>query len=127
MHGVSECLQTLNQTMPDAARMAMVEVGGAKIGVVGLSGEEVRADRQDGVADGSRGLLFASTRQQAPIRRAEGGVSGPAAGVGGLDQWIDKLNEEGVGFLEEPYRLGDTRAVMISGPSQETIELVEGP
>jgi hypothetical protein len=28
-------------------------------------------------------------------------------------------------FLDEPYRLGDTRAVMIAGPSQETIELVE--
>ncbi len=34
---------------------------------------------------------------------------------------------EGVGvtFLEEPYRLGDTRAGMIEGPSREAIELVE--
>ena len=32
---------------------------------------------------------------------------------------------EGVNFLEEPYPLGDTRAVMIEGPSREAIELVE--
>ena len=31
----------------------------------------------------------------------------------------------GVRFLEEPYRLGDTRAVMIEGPSREALELVE--
>jgi len=28
-------------------------------------------------------------------------------------------------LLEEPYRLGDTRAVMIEGPSREALELVE--
>ena len=27
--------------------------------------------------------------------------------------------------LEEPYKLGDTRAAMIEGPSREAIELVE--
>ena len=32
---------------------------------------------------------------------------------------------EGVKFLEPAYRLGDTRAVMIEGPSREAIELVE--
>jgi hypothetical protein len=35
------------------------------------------------------------------------------------------LRGEGVKFLEEPYELGDTRAVMIEGPSREAIELVE--
>jgi hypothetical protein len=30
-----------------------------------------------------------------------------------------------VTFLEAPYRLGDTRAVIIEGPSREAIELVE--
>jgi hypothetical protein len=30
-----------------------------------------------------------------------------------------------VRFLEEPYRLGHTRAVMIEGPSREALELVE--
>jgi hypothetical protein len=28
-------------------------------------------------------------------------------------------------FLEEPYALGETRAVMIEGPSLEALELVE--
>jgi hypothetical protein len=42
-----------------------------------------------------------------------------------LDAWVAKLRGEGVTFLEQPYRLGDTRAVMIEGPSREAIELVE--
>jgi len=48
-----------------------------------------------------------------------------ALGVADLDPWIAKLRDEGVVFLEGPYRLGDTRAVMIEGPSREAIELVE--
>jgi 4-hydroxyphenylpyruvate dioxygenase-like putative hemolysin len=47
--------------------------------------------------------------------------------VSDLDAWIAKLRGEGVRFLEDPYRLGDTRAVMIEGPSREAIELVEAP
>jgi len=46
-------------------------------------------------------------------------------GVGDLDAWVRKLRDEGVTFLDQPYRLGDTRAVMIEGPSREGIELVE--
>ena len=45
--------------------------------------------------------------------------------VGNLDAWIAKLRGEGVKFLEQPYKLGDTRAVMIEGPSREALELVE--
>jgi catechol 2,3-dioxygenase-like lactoylglutathione lyase family enzyme len=45
--------------------------------------------------------------------------------VGNLDAWVAKLRAEGVKFLAEPYRLGDTRAAMIEGPSREAIELVE--
>ena len=45
--------------------------------------------------------------------------------VGDLDAWCDKLRSEGVKFLDGPYKLGDTRAVMIEGPSREAIELVE--
>jgi catechol 2,3-dioxygenase-like lactoylglutathione lyase family enzyme len=48
-----------------------------------------------------------------------------ALSVADLDAWIAKLRGEGVTFLQEPYRLGDTRAVMIEGPSREAIELVE--
>jgi hypothetical protein len=48
-----------------------------------------------------------------------------ALGVADLDAWVVKLRSEDVTFLEEPYKLGDTRAVMIEGPSREAIELVE--
>lgn len=48
-----------------------------------------------------------------------------ALSVADLDAWVDKLRHEGVTFLEEPYALGNTRAVMIEGPSREALELVE--
>jgi catechol 2,3-dioxygenase-like lactoylglutathione lyase family enzyme len=48
-----------------------------------------------------------------------------ALGVSDLDAWVAKLEGEGVKFLERPYRLGDTRAAMVEGPSREAIELVE--
>jgi len=48
-----------------------------------------------------------------------------ALSVTDLDAWVSKLGSEGVRFLKKPYKLGDTRAVMIQGPSLEAIELVE--
>ncbi len=48
-----------------------------------------------------------------------------ALSVTDLDAWVAKLVGEGVTFLEQPYKLGDTRAVLIEGPSREALELVE--
>jgi hypothetical protein len=48
-----------------------------------------------------------------------------ALSVTNLDAWIAKLRSEGVKFLKQPYTFGDTRAVMIEGPSLEALELVE--
>jgi catechol 2,3-dioxygenase-like lactoylglutathione lyase family enzyme len=48
-----------------------------------------------------------------------------ALSVNNLDAWITKLRAEKIRFLEQPYKLGDLRAVMIEGPSHEAIELVE--
>jgi len=48
-----------------------------------------------------------------------------ALSVADLDAWLAKLRSEGVTILEAAYRLGDTRAAMIEGPSREAIELVE--
>jgi hypothetical protein len=45
--------------------------------------------------------------------------------VANLDAWITKLRQENVKFLTKAYKLGDTRAVMIEGPSREALELVE--
>ena len=48
-----------------------------------------------------------------------------ALSVTDLDAWIAKLRRENVNFLEQPYTFGDTRAVLIEGPSREALELVE--
>src|SRR6266542_2716016 len=48
-----------------------------------------------------------------------------ALSVTDLDAWVAQLRSTRVIFLEEPYELGDTRAVMIGGPSREALELVE--
>ncbi|HEX7283040.1 MAG TPA: VOC family protein [Vicinamibacterales bacterium] len=42
-----------------------------------------------------------------------------------LNAWVAKLADGGVTFLEQPYQLGNYRAVMIEGPSREAIELIE--
>jgi catechol 2,3-dioxygenase-like lactoylglutathione lyase family enzyme len=48
-----------------------------------------------------------------------------ALSVANLDAWVAKLGGEGVRILQNPYQLGDTRAVLVEGPSREAIELVE--
>jgi hypothetical protein len=48
-----------------------------------------------------------------------------AFSVSDLDAWVAKLRGESVALLDGPYRLGETRAVMIEGPSREALELVE--
>ena len=48
-----------------------------------------------------------------------------ALSVTDLDAWIAKLRAGNVTFLEQPYRVGGLRAVMIEGPSREAIEMVE--
>jgi catechol 2,3-dioxygenase-like lactoylglutathione lyase family enzyme len=45
--------------------------------------------------------------------------------VKNLDAWLAKLRRENVKILMEPYKLGDTRAAMIEGPSKAALELVE--
>jgi len=45
--------------------------------------------------------------------------------VKNLDAWLAKLRRENVTVLMEPYKLGDTRAAMIEGPSKAALELVE--
>jgi catechol 2,3-dioxygenase-like lactoylglutathione lyase family enzyme len=48
-----------------------------------------------------------------------------ALSVTNLDAWIAKLRAEGVKTLEQPYALGESRALLVEGPSREAIELVE--
>jgi len=48
-----------------------------------------------------------------------------ALSVNDLNAWIAKLRAENVTFREQPYTVGESRAVMIEGPSHEAIELIE--
>src|SRR5262249_50830481 len=45
--------------------------------------------------------------------------------VHNLDGWNKKLRDEGVKVIAGPHRLGNTRVLMLEGPSREQIELVE--
>lgn len=78
------------------------------------------------VTFGDVALTWYMNQGEEPLAPSRGQLYDHAAlGVADLDAWIAKLRAEGVTILEQPYRLGDTRAVMIEGPSREAIELVE--
>jgi catechol 2,3-dioxygenase-like lactoylglutathione lyase family enzyme len=71
-------------------------------------------------------LTWYARQGDKPLEPSRGHVSDHIGlSVSDLDAWVAKLRSEGVTFLQEPYRLGDTRAVMIEGPSREALELVE--
>jgi catechol 2,3-dioxygenase-like lactoylglutathione lyase family enzyme len=79
-----------------------------------------------GVEFGDVSMMWYANQGDRPLVSSRGQLQDHIAlSVGDLDAWIEKLRGEGVKFLEEPYPLGDTRAVMIEGPSREALELVE--
>ena len=79
-----------------------------------------------GVEFGDVALILYANQGDRPLAGSRGQLQDHVAlSVADLDAWIDKLRSEGVAFLEEPYALGDTRAIMIEGPSREALELVE--
>jgi catechol 2,3-dioxygenase-like lactoylglutathione lyase family enzyme len=79
-----------------------------------------------GVEFGDVSMMWYANQGDQPLASSRGQLQDHIAlSVEDLDAWIDKLRSEGVKFLEEPYPLGDTRAVMIEGPSREALELVE--
>jgi len=81
----------------------------------------------------SAAVVFGDVALPWYMRQGDGPLAGTrghlydhiALSVADLDAWIAKLRGEGVKFLEAPYKLGGTRAVMIEGPSREALELVE--
>jgi len=78
------------------------------------------------VSFGDVGLYCYPRQGDEPLASTRGQVIDHIGlGVRDLDAWVDKLQHEEVTFLEQPYRVGDTRAVMIEGPSREAIELIE--
>ena len=79
-----------------------------------------------GVEFGDVVLTWYMNQESQPLARSRGQMQDHIGlSVADLDAWIAKLRSEGVGPIEGPYRLGDTRAVMLEGPSREGIELVE--
>jgi catechol 2,3-dioxygenase-like lactoylglutathione lyase family enzyme len=79
-----------------------------------------------GVEFGDVSMMWYANQTDTPLAPSRGQLQDHIAlSVIDLDAWVEKLKGEGVVFLEEPYPLGDTRAVMIEGPSREALELVE--
>ena len=91
-----------------------------------LTREGMFRDPRAGVTFGDVVLTWYANQWDEPLVPSRGQLQDHIGlSVTDLDAWVDKLRGEGVTFLEEPYRLGDTRAVMIEGPSREALELVE--
>jgi hypothetical protein len=79
-----------------------------------------------GVRFGEVALNWYAPQIDTPLQPTRGHLMDHVGlGVTDLSAWVAKLKREGVTFLRQPYRLGDTRAAMIEGPSHEAIELVE--
>ncbi len=79
-----------------------------------------------GVEFGDVVLTWYANQGETPLVSPRGQLQDHIAlSVQDLDAWVEKLRGEDVVFLEGPYRLGDTRAAMIEGPSREALELVE--
>jgi catechol 2,3-dioxygenase-like lactoylglutathione lyase family enzyme len=78
------------------------------------------------VTFGDVGLFSYMNQADTPLVSTRGHAADHfALSVVDLDAWIAKLRAEQVTFLEQPYKIGELRAVMIEGPSREAIEIVE--
>jgi len=79
-----------------------------------------------GVAFDDVAMNWYMNQGESPLAPTRGHLADHLAlSVANLDAWVAKLQSEKVKFLRKTYKLGDTRAVMIEGPSREAIELVE--
>jgi catechol 2,3-dioxygenase-like lactoylglutathione lyase family enzyme len=79
-----------------------------------------------GVEFGDVSMMWYANQGERPLVGSRGQLQDHIAlSVTDLGAWVEKLRSEGVTFLEDPYPLGDTRAIMIEGPSREALELVE--
>ena len=91
-----------------------------------LTREGMFRDPRAGVVFGDVVLTWYANQWEPPLVPSRGQLQDHIAfGVSDLDAWADKLHVEGVSFLLDPYPLGETRAMMIEGPSREALELVE--
>jgi hypothetical protein len=78
-----------------------------------------------GAAFGPVSLNWFVSQSDTPLAPTRGQlVDHIAVSVPALDPWIAKLKAENVTFLQQPYAFGDSRAIMIEGPSRESIEII---
>jgi len=79
-----------------------------------------------GVQFSDVGMMWYMDQTDKPLVATRGHLMDSVGlGVSDLDAWVAKLKAENVTFLRQPFKIGDTRAVMIEGPSHEALELVE--
>lgn len=79
-----------------------------------------------GVTFGDVAMNWYMRQTETPLLPTRGHLMDHVAlSVRNLDAWVAKLRGEGVTFLEPPHVFGNTRAMMIEGPSKEAIELIE--
>ncbi|HEX4641991.1 MAG TPA: hypothetical protein VH161_00940 [Candidatus Acidoferrales bacterium] len=92
----------------------------------GLEKEGTRRKPSAGVLFDDVAMMWYERQGDQPLVSTRGHLADHIGlSVGNLDAWIAKLQGEGVKFLKPPYKFGDTRAVMIEGPSLEALELIE--
>ena len=92
----------------------------------GLEKEGTRRKPSAGVLFDDVAMMWYERQGDQPLVGTRGHLADHIGlSVGNLDAWVAKLKAEGVKFLKPPYKFGDTRAVMIEGPSLEALELVE--
>jgi catechol 2,3-dioxygenase-like lactoylglutathione lyase family enzyme len=92
----------------------------------GLEKEGTRRKPSAGVLFDDVAMMWYERQGDQPLVGTRGHLADHVGlSVGNLDAWVAKLKAEGVKFLKPPYKFGDTRAVMIEGPSLEALELVE--
>jgi catechol 2,3-dioxygenase-like lactoylglutathione lyase family enzyme len=91
-----------------------------------LNKEGMLRSPRGGVTFGDVDLIWYANQWDSSLPSSLGQLQDHMAlSVADLDAWSAKLRAEGIKFLSDPYALGDTRAVMIEGPSREALELVE--
>jgi catechol 2,3-dioxygenase-like lactoylglutathione lyase family enzyme len=79
-----------------------------------------------GVTFGDVALNWYARQGARPLASTKGQLADHIAlSVTDLDRWLAKLRREGVAIADQPRTVGDTRTLMVEGPSREIIELVE--
>src|SRR5829696_1858288 len=87
-----------------------LEVVAAEVVVVGVFGEEMPADDEDGVADGDRGLFLADPSSETPELRCKVGVAGAGGRPGALHEDVAEPYVAVGGLAGTAFSAGDVVA-----------------